>query len=112
MKKTRKKPFVIIRKHGYYINSIENSADAISAWRKDNVIRTDFNAAPNRDGTFPKRKMDLAIRDQRLSFAPATAREVAQAPAFSRGYEFRYGLPGEYANTKSSGSTGKTAQRS
>jgi hypothetical protein len=87
----KKKPYVIIRRSGYYVNAIINDEKVIKAWKENNVPRTNPNGIPDKDGIRPQRTIKQAVRATMLSFAPATEREVERAKAYAPEYKFKYG---------------------
>ncbi len=88
----KRKPFVIIRRSGYDINAIINDDKAIRAWKENNVPLTNPDAEPNEEGIRPNRTMNQAIRAMCLSFAPASAVQVAHAKCYTPEYRYKYGL--------------------
>lgn len=87
----KKKPYVIIRRSGYYVNVIVNDEEVIKTWKENNVPRTNPNAQPNSYGIRPMRSIKQAVRATMLSFAPATQQEVDRAKAYAPEYKFKYG---------------------
>lgn len=88
----KRKPFVIIRRSGYYVNAIINDEKVIRAWKENNVPLTDPDAAPDKDGIRPNRTINQAIRATSLSFTPASALQVEKARCFVPEFKYKYGL--------------------
>lgn len=85
-------PFVIIRRGGYYVNVIANNRNAIREWKSHNIIRTNPKGKVNKGGTRAMRTLAQSIRLQKLSFFPATAQEVRNAPCFCKELMNRSGM--------------------
>lgn len=88
----KRKPFVIIRRSGYYVNAIINDEKVIRAWKENNVPLVNPDAEPDKDGFRPNRTLNQAIRATYLSFAPASALQVERAKCYAPEYKYKYGL--------------------
>ena len=88
----KRKPFVIIRRSGYYINAIINDEKVIRAWKENNIPQPDPNVEPYMKGVWPRRTVDQAVRETFLSFTPASALQVKRAKAYAPEYKNKYGL--------------------
>lgn len=87
----KKKPYVIIRRSGYYVNAIANDDAIIQAWKENNIPRVDPKGKPNSEGIRPEMPLKKAVRMTMTSFAPATESEVLRARPYSPEYKFKYG---------------------
>lgn len=88
----KRKPFVIIRRSGYYVNAIINDEKVIRAWKENNVPLANPDAEPDTEGVRPNRSINLAIRGTCLSFVPASALQVERAKCYVPEYKYKYGF--------------------
>lgn len=90
MKKT--KPFVIIRRSGFYVNTILNNKRVISAWKRNNVPLADPDAEPDKNGIRPSRTINQSIKANCITFIPASALQVRSAKCYIPEYRNKYGI--------------------
>lgn len=88
----KEKPFVIIRRSGYYINAIVNDKDAIRNWKANNIPFSTVSAEENEDDSQHRHTINQAVHEQFISFMPATARQVKFAPCYLASFKYKYGL--------------------
>lgn len=91
MKEKKDKPFVIIRRSGYYINAIVNDKDAIRNWKANNIPLRTLSVENNEDEIQRRHTINQAVHEQYISFMPATARQVESAPCYLASFKYKYG---------------------
>ena len=87
-----KKPCLIIRRSGYYVNCIPNMPDARRKWMENNLTRCNASGRVLKDGSLSGRDLIESMRVCFVSFTPASAWDVENAPVFVPSLAKQYGM--------------------
>lgn len=87
-----KKPLIIIRRSGYYVNTIINDPAAIRTWMENNLTRADSDGVPDKYGYLPERSLPESVKECCVAFIPADNFDVMRAPAFAPEFARKFGM--------------------
>ena len=75
------KPYVVIRKYGYYVNIIPNEKTIIRKWQKDNLPGNVSRLTSKWPDTVESREAASRLG---LTFTPVTLKGLRQVKAYAR----------------------------
>lgn len=88
----KKKTRLIIRRSGYYVNSIPNIPGARQKWMENNLPRSNPKGKLRKDGLRAERSIAASMRICFITFTPATVDEVKDAPIYVPSLSKQFGL--------------------
>jgi len=87
----KKKPLLVVRRSGYYVNTIQNISEMKKFWMENNLPRTKRIIKPDDKVVLKGRSLRESMKACFISFTPATEAEAANAPAFDGALAKSYG---------------------
>jgi len=87
----KKKPLLVVRRSGYYVNTIQNASEMKKNWLENNLPRTKKVIKADNSVILNGRSLRESMKACFISFTPATEAEAANAPVFDGAMAKSYG---------------------